>query len=135
MTVITSKAVSEKSVSENITKVLYRMIMFLREGAAPQQEFFFVSATIQDIMRRYKKTHTDFKEFPDMVAIQLNDTHPAIAIPDLMRIFLDEEGLNWEEAWDITVKTFGYTNHTILPEALERWPVSLMEKVLPRICR
>ncbi len=127
------KAVSEKSVSENITKVLYpNDNVFEGKELRLKQEYFFVSATMQDIIRRYKKTHTGFKEFPDMVAIQLNDTHPAIAIPDLMRILMDEEGLGWEESWDITVKTFGYTNHTILPEALERWPVSLMEKVLPR---
>ena len=127
------KAVSEKSVSENITKVLYpNDNVFEGKELRLKQEYFFVSATIQDIVRRYKKTHSGFKDFPDMVAIQLNDTHPAIAIPDLMRILMDDEGLCWEESWDITVKTFGYTNHTILPEALERWPVSLMEKVLPR---
>ena len=127
------KAVSAKSSSENITKVLYpNDNVFEGKELRLKQEYFFVSATLQDIMRRYKKTHNDFMEFHDMVAIQLNDTHPAIAIPELMRILVDLEELNWEEAWNITVKTFGYTNHTILPEALERWPVSLMEKVLPR---
>ncbi|MCL2154375.1 MAG: glycogen/starch/alpha-glucan phosphorylase [Leptospirales bacterium] len=127
------KAVSEKSISENITKVLYpNDNIFEGKELRLRQEYFFVSATIQDIIRRYKKTHSNFKEFTDMVAIQLNDTHPAISIPELMRIFMDLESLSWEEAWDITVKTFGYTNHTILPEALERWPVSLMERVLPR---
>ncbi|HOP64407.1 MAG TPA: glycogen/starch/alpha-glucan phosphorylase [Spirochaetota bacterium] len=127
------QAVSEKSVSENITKVLYpNDNVFEGKELRLKQEYFFVSATMQDIIRRYKKTHEGFGEFHDMVAIQLNDTHPAIAIPELMRILLDKEGLGWDEAWDITVKTFGYTNHTILPEALERWPVSLVEKVLPR---
>lgn len=127
------KAVSEKSVSENITKVLYpNDNVFEGKELRLKQEYFFVSATMQDIIRRFKKTHDSFSEFHDMVAIQLNDTHPAIAIPELMRILLDDEGLGWEESWNITVKTFGYTNHTILPEALERWPVSLVEKVLPR---
>ncbi len=127
------KAVSEKSVSENITKVLYpNDNMFEGKELRLKQEYFFVSATIQDIMRRFKKYHTDFSEFPDQVAIQLNDTHPAIAIPELMRILLDVEGLDWEKAWDVTVKTFGYTNHTILPEALERWSVDLLARVLPR---
>ncbi len=127
------KAVSEKSLSENITRVLYpNDNMFEGKELRLKQEYFFVSATIQDIIRRYKKEHATFAEFPDKVAIQLNDTHPAIAIAELMRILVDLERLEWEEAWDITVKTFGYTNHTILPEALERWPVSLMEKLLPR---
>jgi len=127
------KAVSAKSVSENITKVLYpNDNIFEGKELRLRQEYFFVSATIQDIIRRFKKTHSDFKEFPDQVAIQLNDTHPAISIPELMRILIDCEELSWEDAWDITVKTFGYTNHTILPEALERWPVSLLWRVLPR---
>jgi starch phosphorylase len=127
------KAVSAKSVSENITKVLYpNDNIFEGKELRLRQEYFFVSATIQDIIRRFKKTHSDFKEFPDQVAIQLNDTHPAISIPELMRILIDHEELSWEDAWDITVKTFGYTNHTILPEALERWPVSLVWRVLPR---
>ena len=127
------KAVSAKSVSENITKVLYpNDNMFEGKELRLKQEYFFVSATIQDIFRRFKKAHTDFSVFPDQVAIQLNDTHPAISIPELMRILVDIEGLAWDAAWDITVKTFGYTNHTVLPEALERWPVTLLAKVLPR---
>ncbi len=127
------KAVSAKSVSENITKVLYpNDNIFEGKELRLRQEFFFVSATVQDIVRRFKKTHSDFKEFPDQVAIQLNDTHPAISIPELMRILLDNEDIDWDTAWDITVKTFGYTNHTILPEALEKWPVSLVSRVLPR---
>lgn len=127
------KAVSAKSVSENITKVLYpNDNIFEGKELRLRQEYFFVSATIQDIIRRFKKTNSDFKDFPDMVAIQLNDTHPAISIPELMRILIDSEFLGWDDAWDITIKTFGYTNHTILPEALERWPVNLLERVLPR---
>ncbi|HKL86323.1 MAG TPA: glycogen/starch/alpha-glucan phosphorylase [Treponemataceae bacterium] len=127
------KAIEAKALSENITKVLYpNDNMFEGKELRLKQEYFFVSATIQDIVRRYKKTHSCFTEFPNQVAIQLNDTHPAISIPELMRILVDIERLEWDLAWDITVKTFGYTNHTILPEALERWSVSLVEWVLPR---
>jgi len=127
------KAVSEKATSENITKVLYpNDNIFEGKELRFKQEYFFVSATIQDIIRRFRKAHSSFADFPDQVAIQLNDTHPAIAIAELMRIFIDVECLEWDTAWDITVKTFGYTNHTILPEALERWPVDLIHKVLPR---
>ena len=130
------KAVSDKALSETISKVLYpNDNVFIGKELRLRQEYFFVSATIQDIMRRYAKTHTPghkFKDFADKIAIQLNDTHPAIGIPELMRILLDSEGLCWEDAWDITVRTFAYTNHTVLPEALEKWPVSLFQRVLPR---
>ena len=99
-----------------------------------------VAATLQDVIRRFKASKfgskdgmgTVFDAFPDQVAIQLNDTHPALAIPELMRIFVDIEKLPWAKAWEITKKTFAYTNHTVLPEALERWPVELVEKLLPR---
>lgn len=126
-------AVYEKISSETISKILYP-----RDDILPgrelrlRQEFFLVSATLQDIIRRYRKSYKTFKQFPQKVAIQLNDTHPSLAIPELMRILLDEEFLTWEEAWDITSRTFNYTNHTILPEALEKWRVALVEKVLPR---
>ncbi len=127
------KAVSDKATSENITKVLYpNDNVFEGKELRLKQEYFFVSATLQDIIRRFKKTHSDFKDFPEQVAIQLNDTHPAIAIPELMRVLIDDEGYPWDSAWDITVKTFAYTNHTVLPEALERWSVALVEHVLPR---
>ena len=98
-----------------------------------KQEYFLVSATLQDILRRYDKIHKlSYDLFPDKVAIQLNDTHPAIAIADLMRIFVDERDMPWEKAWDITTKTFAYTNHTVLPEALESWKVELFRTLLPR---
>jgi starch phosphorylase len=97
-----------------------------------KQQYFFVAATFQDIMRRFKKKHSGFDRFTSLVAVQLNDTHPSIAIPELMRLLLDEEGMNWEEAWDITINTFAYTNHTLMPEALERWTVDMMSRVLPR---
>jgi starch phosphorylase len=126
-------AVADKDQSEIISKVLYpNDNVYEGKELRFKQEYFFVSATLQDIIRRYRKAHETFDRFADKVAIQLNDTHPAIAIPELMRILVDQEGLDWNIAWDITVRTFGYTNHTILPEALEKWPVSLIERVLPR---
>jgi starch phosphorylase len=126
-------AVQDKVLSENISKVLYPSEE-AQEGRELRlkQQYFFVSATFQDIMRRFRKRDVDYRRFPEMVAVQLNDTHPTIAIAELMRILLDEERLSWEQAWEICVGTFGYTNHTILPEALETWPVETMERVLPR---
>jgi starch phosphorylase len=97
-----------------------------------KQQYFFVCASLQDILYRYGKYQTDFDALPDKVAIQMNDTHPAIAIPELMRILVDVHQVDWDKAWDITTRTFAYTNHTLMPEALETWAVSLFEKVLPR---
>jgi starch phosphorylase len=127
------RAVEDKHRTETISKVLYPNDN-VSEGKELRlkQQYFFVSATLQDIIRRYQRTNPQFDIFAEKVAIQLNDTHPAIAIPELMRILVDMHEFPWEKAWDITVKTFGYTNHTILPEALEKWPVMLMERVLPR---
>ena len=126
-------AMEEKVRSETISKVLYPSDD-IREGQELRlkQQYFFVAATFQDILRRYRKRGRPFDELPDAVAVQLNDTHPAIAIPELMRLLVDEEGLGWEKAWDITVRTFGYTNHTLMPEALETWPVDMLGRVLPR---
>lgn len=128
------RAVEQKIESENISKVLYPKDDFTQgRELRLKQEYFLVSATLQDIIRRYKKTHSEnFDMFPQKVAIQLNDTHPALAITELMRILVDLEGLSWENAWEITVNTCGYTNHTILSEALEKWSVSLLDHVLPR---
>jgi glycogen phosphorylase len=127
------KAVQDKQKTETISKVLYPNDNVVQgKELRLKQEYFFVSATLQDVIRRYRKAHNDFSTFPDKVAIQLNDTHPAIAIPELMRILVDLNGLSWDEAWKITIATFGYTNHTILPEALEKWPVSMIETLLPR---
>ena len=99
-----------------------------------KQQYFFVSASLQDIVKKFKKQHgTDFSKFADYVAIQLNDTHPVIGIPELMRIFIDIEGLSWQDAWSIVERTFSYTNHTILAEALEKWWVGLFEQVVPRV--
>ena len=128
------RAVEEKIESENISKVLYPKDDFTQgRELRLKQEYFLVSATLQDIIRRYKKTHQqNFNLFSEKVAIQLNDTHPTLVITELMRILVDLEGLSWENAWEITVNTCGYTNHTILSEALEKWSVSLLGHVLPR---
>ena len=135
-------AVEAKMSSETISKVLYPNDNTpAGKELRLKQEYFFVSATIQDVIRRYKKhcklhdqksTKPLFEKFPDRNAIQLNDTHPALAVPELMRILMDVEGLEWDAAWDITTKTCGYTNHTVMPEALEKWPVGVMARVLPR---
>jgi starch phosphorylase len=127
------KAVEEKNISENISKVLYpNDELFEGRELRLKQEYFFVSCSIQDMVRRYLVNHDTFDEFPDKVAIQMNDTHPALAIPELMRLLLDEHGLDWEKAWDITSRTCAYTNHTLLSEALEKWPVPMFESLLPR---
>ncbi|MCJ7810255.1 MAG: glycogen/starch/alpha-glucan family phosphorylase, partial [Desulfobulbaceae bacterium] len=126
-------AVQEKMYSETVSKVLYPSdSMEAGRELRLVQEYFFVACSIRDIVNKYQKVHKTFNEFPEKVAIQLNDTHPALAIPELMRILVDEEALSWDEAWDITLSTFAYTNHTLLPEALEKWAVPLMEYVLPR---
>uniref|UniRef100_A0A8C3RD11 Alpha-1,4 glucan phosphorylase n=1 Tax=Cyanoderma ruficeps TaxID=181631 RepID=A0A8C3RD11_9PASS len=135
------QAVLDRNLAENISRVLYPNDNFFEgKELRLKQEYFVVAATLQDIIRRFKASkfgstdsvRTVFDSFPDQVAIQLNDTHPAMAIPELMRIFVDIEKLPWDKAWDITKRTFAYTNHTVLPEALERWPVDLVEKLLPR---
>jgi len=126
-------ACGNKLFSENITKILYPNDNFFEgKELRLKQEFFLVSASLQDILRRFKVENSDIGAFPDKVAIQLNDTHPALSIPELMRILLDEEKLDWNQAWETCVRTFGYTNHTVLPEALEEWSVELMGRVLPR---
>jgi starch phosphorylase len=127
------KAVEEKNISENLSKVLYPSDEFYagRELRLKQQ-YFFVSCSIKDIIRRYLIYHDSFEEFPNKVAIQLNDTHPSLAIAELMRLLLDKYGMIWEDAWDITTRTCAYTNHTLLSEALEKWPASMFESLLPR---
>ncbi len=127
------QAVEKKSLSENISKVLYPNDSNAKGKILRlQQEYFFVAASLHDIIRKYKYHNDTMKNFGEKTAIQLNDTHPVIAIPELMRILLDEENMEWEDAWAITTETFAYTNHTVVPEALEEWSVELLEKVLPR---
>ena len=126
-------AVHDKLLAENITRVLYpddstsagHHLRFL-------QEYFLVACSLADIVRRFRRANRDWRVLPEKVAIQLNDTHPALAVPELMRILLDEASLGWDESWDLTMRTLAYTNHTLLPEALERWPVALFEMTLPR---
>jgi starch phosphorylase len=127
------RAVAEKMSSETISKVLYP------NDNTPQgrelrlaQQFFFVSASLQDLIRIHLRLHPSLENFYERAAIQLNDTHPTIAVAELMRLLVDEHGMYWDSAWDITQKTFAYTNHTLMPEALERWSVSLFQKLLPR---
>ena len=127
------KAVEDKDHSENISRVLYPSDSTeMGRGLRFRQEYFFVSASLQDILRRFRKQHKSFDALPDKVAIQLNDTHPALAIPELMRLLLDVHGLDWDRAWSISRRTFSYTNHTLMPEALETWPVHLVDSTLPR---
>jgi starch phosphorylase len=126
-------AVRDIELHENISRVLYpNDKVFVGQELRLKQEYFLVSSTLQDIIREFKQQESDFRKLPERVAIQCNDTHPNLAVPDLMRILMDEEGLDWDTSWDITVKTLSYTNHTVLPEALEKWPVSLMRNLLPR---
>lgn len=127
------KAVEERIAIESISKVLYPSDA-VEAGRELRliQEYFFVACAVRDIVRRYLRSHPTFDDFADCVAIQLNDTHPALAVAELMRVMVDEGNVQWDKAWDITRATLGYTNHTLLPEALEKWPVALMQRVLPR---
>jgi starch phosphorylase len=127
------KAVEDKNASENISKVLYpNDTSEMGKELRLKQQYFFVCASMQDILRRFSNRHDSLDLLPEKVAIQLNDTHPSIAIPELMRLLLDKHHLEWTRAWDITVRTFAYTNHTLMPEALETWTVSRFESLLPR---
>ncbi len=126
-------AIEKKAMSENVSKVLYpNDNIYQGRELRLKQEYFLVSASLQDILRRFKNDNANLELIPEKMAIQLNDTHPALAIPEMMRILVDQEGMGWEKAWDITTRTFAYTNHTLMPEALERWPVPLFERLLPR---
>ncbi|MCF7847833.1 MAG: glycogen/starch/alpha-glucan phosphorylase [Kiritimatiellales bacterium] len=127
------RAVEEKNWAENVTKVLYPSdFTYAGKELRLIQEYFLASCSVRDIIRRYKKNHNDFSQFAKKNAIQLNDTHPTLAVVELMRILIDEENMPWDKAWDITVNTFSYTNHTLLSEALEKWSVDLLKRVLPR---
>jgi starch phosphorylase len=128
------EAVDEKRKADDIDAVLYpNDATEYGKELRLKQQFFFVSASIQDVMHRFKETgHNDWKKFPEKACFQMNDTHPTIAVAELMRLLIDQEGLSWEDAWDITQKTLAFTNHTVMPEALEKWPVKVMSKLLPR---
>ena len=126
-------ALAETLAAESVTRVLYpddttchgKALRFL-------QEYFLVACSLGDLLRRFKRGNADWDALPEKVAIQLNDTHPAMAVPELMRVLLDEAHLPWDKAWDLTRRTLAYTNHTLLPEALEKWAVWWFELVLPR---
>mgnify|MGYP004509722703 FL=1 len=127
-------ALKYKYYAEEISQVLYpNDSNYAGRLLRLKQEYFFVSAGIQDIIRKYKKNKLDIKKLNEKVAIHINDTHPTLCIPELMRILLDEEGLSWDEAWNITINTVSYTNHTIMTEAMERWPKKMLKTLLPRI--
>ena len=127
------EAVQNKVLAENLTKVLYpNDNVFEGKELRLKQQYFFVSCTLQDILRRFRADGNAWTLFSDKVFMQLNDTHPSLVIPELMRLLMDREGLGWDEAWKLTIDSTGYTNHTILPEALEKWPISMFERLLPR---
>jgi starch phosphorylase len=126
-------AVAETLAAESLTRVLYPDDSTIRgQGLRFVQEYFLVACSLADLVRRFRRTNGDWNALPDKVAIQLNDTHPAVAVPELMRILLDEVRLGWDQAWDLTRRTLAYTNHTLLPEALEKWPLAWFEILLPR---
>lgn len=129
-----NKAVEEQYLAQTIVEVLYPNDNHIQgKELRLKQQYFFISASVQQAVKKFKSNHTDLREMPKKVAFQLNDTHPSVAVAELMRILLDEEDLSWEEAWDITTQVCAYTNHTIMSEALEKWPVELFSRLLPRI--
>ncbi|MCD2493375.1 glycogen/starch/alpha-glucan phosphorylase [Lacrimispora sp. NSJ-141] len=127
-------AVEQENLAKNIVEVLYpNDNHYAGKELRLKQQYFFISASVQRAVNKFKAKHDDIHKLPEKVVFQMNDTHPTVAVPELMRILLDEEGLTWEEAWDITTKTCAYTNHTIMAEALEKWPLELFSRLLPRI--
>ena len=128
------KAVEQENLAKNLVEVLYPNDNHIAgKELRLKQQYFFVSASVQRAIARFKKNHPDIHQLPEKVTFQLNDTHPTVAVAELMRVLLDEEGLEWDEAWEITTKTCAYTNHTIMAEALEKWPIEIFSRLLPRI--
>ena len=128
------KAVEQENLARNIVEVLYpNDNHYAGKELRLKQQYFFISASIQAAISKYKKKHSDIRKFYEKATFQMNDTHPTVAVAELMRILLDEEGLEWDEAWEVTTKTVAYTNHTIMAEALEKWPIELFSRLLPRI--
>ena len=128
------KAVEQENLAKNLVEVLYPNDNHIAgKELRLKQQYFFVSASVQRAVARFKKNHPDIHQLPEKVTFQLNDTHPTVAVAELMRVLLDEEGLEWDEAWEITTKTCAYTNHTIMAEALEKWPIEFFSRLLPRI--
>ena len=128
------KAVEQENLARNLVEVLYPNDNHMAgKELRLKQQYFFVSASVQEAIAKYKKKHSDIRKFYEKATFQLNDTHPTVAVAELMRLLMDEEGLEWDEAWDVTTKTCAYTNHTIMAEALEKWPIELFSRLLPRI--
>ena len=128
------KAVEQQNLAKTIVEVLYpNDNHYAGKELRLKQQYFFVSASLQAALTKYKKHHDDIHKLPEKMTIQMNDTHPTVAVAELMRLLLDEEGLGWDEAWEITTKTCAYTNHTIMAEALEKWPIDLFSRLLPRV--
>ena len=128
------KAVEQQNLAKTIVEVLYpNDNHYAGKELRLKQQYFFVSASLQAALEKYKKYHDDIHKLPEKMTIQMNDTHPTVAVAELMRLLLDEEGLGWDEAWEITTKTCAYTNHTIMAEALEKWPIDLFSRLLPRV--
>ena len=128
------KAVEQQNLAKTIVEVLYpNDNHYAGKELRLKQQYFFVSASLQAALTKYKKHHDDIHKLPEKMTIQMNDTHPTVAVAELMRLLLDEEGLGWDEAWEITSKTCAYTNHTIMSEALEKWPIDLFSRLLPRV--
>lgn len=128
------KAVEQENLARNLVEVLYPNDNHVKgKELRLKQQYFFVSASIQRALARFKKHHSNLKELPDKVVFQMNDTHPTVAVAELMRVLLDEEHLDWEDAWDITTRCVAYTNHTIMAEALEKWPIEIFQRLLPRV--
>ena len=128
------KAVEQENLARTIVEVLYPNDADMAgKELRLKQQYFFISASVQTAIKKYKKHHSDIKKLYEKVTFQMNDTHPTVAVPELMRILMDEEGLTWDEAWEVTTKTCAYTNHTIMAEALEKWPIELFSRLLPRV--
>ena len=128
------KAVEQENLARTIVEVLYPNDAHMAgKELRLKQQYFFISASVQTAIQKYKKTHRDIRKLYEKVTFQMNDTHPTVAVPELMRILMDEEGLTWDDAWEVTTKTCAYTNHTIMAEALEKWPIELFSRLLPRV--
>lgn len=128
------KAVEQQNLAKTIVEVLYpNDNHYAGKELRLRQQYFFISASVQRAILKFKETNKDIHKLPDKVTFQMNDTHPTVAVAELMRILMDEEGLEWDDAWDLTCRTCAYTNHTIMAEALEKWPIELFSRLLPRI--
>ena len=128
------KAVEQENLAKNLVEVLYpNDNHYAGKELRLKQQYFFISASLQVALKKFKETNDDIHKLPEKIVFQMNDTHPTVAVAELMRLLLDQEGLNWDEAWGITTKCCAYTNHTIMAEALEKWPIELFSRLLPRV--